>query len=329
MRKTFWFSLLIIMYSSPIFADGNPGAIEKVLLPPSPSSQASVDAHHLFNEKSLEDRYNVARAHYVAGNYELCLSELATLHREVDSFKNSKELEGFCKQGVELRRHYELKSENQRHGGSSPRLSTHVNHFKNLYLSFEMPENWLCTTDRYQFVCGNKITKSKDALIMLTAQETKPGETLEVVQSYLAKSKTRKSEFTGNTVHSRLVSSRPITIGNQKWVESIHENSEMDGYTTRYLATVKNGFTIFFTFSVKQEQILKYEKDVARAVETLQQSNLTRKEFIEAIGLYSAAKTDYSRQNFADCLQKLKKVHAIFQNQDSKELEELCTKQNR
>jgi hypothetical protein len=204
-------------------------------------------------------------------------------------------------------------------------VSTHAVQFRNLYLGFELPDNWLCKSNGYEFTCENTVTNSREALIVLTAQETKPNETLKGIRSYLKKSKTRLSPLTEKAVQSKVLSVRTTTIANQKWVEAIHENSELDGYTTRYLATAKNGFTIFFSFSVKQELLPKYKMEIERSMATLRQSDLTSSKFNRAVDLYAAAKKDYLQRKFYECGEELEKVHAVFDEyQDSKELADLC-----
>jgi pSer/pThr/pTyr-binding forkhead associated (FHA) protein/tetratricopeptide (TPR) repeat protein len=75
--------------------------------PRGPAGSASFE--HLTNEQKLtvKDSFNLARNLYVQGKYALCLTELAKLHEVIPQYENSKELQSFCEQGLELVRRQE------------------------------------------------------------------------------------------------------------------------------------------------------------------------------------------------------------------------------
>ncbi|NJL25011.1 MAG: hypothetical protein HC902_07445 [Calothrix sp. SM1_5_4] len=68
------------------------------------SGGASVNFEKLTKEQKsvVKDSFNLARNLYVQGKYALCLTELAKLHEIIPQFENSKELQSFCDQGLEL-----------------------------------------------------------------------------------------------------------------------------------------------------------------------------------------------------------------------------------
>ncbi len=55
----------------------------------------------------VKDSFVLARNLYVQGKYALCLAELAKVHDLIPQFENSKELQSFCEQGLELVRRQE------------------------------------------------------------------------------------------------------------------------------------------------------------------------------------------------------------------------------
>lgn len=50
----------------------------------------------------FEDKLHLAQAHSSAGKYQLCITVLNKIHTNVDFYKNSKELEQYCKQAYQL-----------------------------------------------------------------------------------------------------------------------------------------------------------------------------------------------------------------------------------
>ncbi|MBE8221688.1 MAG: FHA domain-containing protein [Bdellovibrionales bacterium] len=51
----------------------------------------------------LEDNLRLAQTHYTSGKYQLCNSALDKIHIKVKEYKNSRELEHYCKQAYQLR----------------------------------------------------------------------------------------------------------------------------------------------------------------------------------------------------------------------------------
>ena len=74
-----------------------------------PGSSNSISFDNLTPEQKnvVKDSFHLARNLYVQGKYALCLTELAKVHEIIPQFENSKELQSFCEQGLELVRRQE------------------------------------------------------------------------------------------------------------------------------------------------------------------------------------------------------------------------------
>lgn len=57
----------------------------------------------------LEDNLRLAQTHYTSGKYQLCNATLNKIHISINFYKNSKELEQYCKQAYQLRQEQEEK----------------------------------------------------------------------------------------------------------------------------------------------------------------------------------------------------------------------------
>lgn len=86
-----------------------------MLTPDKPKTPADGGANHSPSFEKLtqeskavvKDSFNLARNLYVQGKYTLCLTELAKVHERIPQYENSKELQSFCEQGLELVRRQE------------------------------------------------------------------------------------------------------------------------------------------------------------------------------------------------------------------------------
>lgn len=141
--------------------------------------------------------------------------------------------------------------------------------FQNSYVSFELPPNWTCKLDGTEWVCVSKFEKqAKEAIIILTAKEVGPTDSLQAYQSYLMTPKSIPDK-TGKMTTSKVMPVQQRLIANHPWIDGMHKGSEIGSYFTRYLATVKERLAILVTFSAHSDHYTKYSSDFLQAVESL------------------------------------------------------------
>lgn len=141
--------------------------------------------------------------------------------------------------------------------------------FRNAYVSFELPPNWSCRLEGADWVCENNFSKKqKEAIIILTAKEKGPSDSL---ASYRAHLKTPRiiPGKNGKPGKSQVLHVKDRLIANQPWVDGMHLGSEVGPYFTRYLATIKDRIAILVTFSAHKEHFTKYSEDFRKAIESL------------------------------------------------------------
>jgi hypothetical protein len=145
----------------------------------------------------------------------------------------------------------------------------HAKRFRNAYVSFELPPNWNCKLEGSEWVCENDFSaKTKEAIIILTAKEVGPTDTLPAYLAHLQTPRTLSGR-NGAPAKSQIIHVKERIIGNQMWVDGMHLGSEVGPYFTRYLATIKDRIAILITFSAHKQHYTKYSGDFIRAVESL------------------------------------------------------------
>ncbi|MGE3684151.1 MAG: hypothetical protein AB7G93_20715 [Bdellovibrionales bacterium] len=147
--------------------------------------------------------------------------------------------------------------------------SAHAKRFRNAYVSFELPPNWNCKLEGSEWVCESDFSrKTKEAIIILTAKEVGPTDTL---PAYLAHLQTPRmlSGRAGAPTKSQIIHVKERMIGNHMWIDGMHLGSEVGPYFTRYLATIKDRIAILVTFSAHKQHYTKYSGDFIKAVESL------------------------------------------------------------
>lgn len=146
--------------------------------------------------------------------------------------------------------------------------------FKNTYISFEMPDNWKCKSFGTDYVCHSTLSKrQKEAMIILTAKLAGPLDNLNAYLSFLKQPRpnmTRsKQSFKSKAIHSK-----QTAINNHLWIDSLHKESEIPNYFTRYLVTVccdnqASKLGILVTYSAHIDHYTKYASDFLKSINSL------------------------------------------------------------
>ena len=141
--------------------------------------------------------------------------------------------------------------------------------FRNAYVQFELPEQWNCNPEGTEWVCSstNKID-SKESIIILTAKEVGPQDSFSAYQNYLKSPKVMRLP-NGKSSTSQVKNVRIRKINDHQWVDSLHLSSEIPGYYTRYVATIKDKLAILVSLSAHSSHYTRYSNDFFKAVESL------------------------------------------------------------
>ena len=161
-------------------------------------------------------------------------------------------------------------------------LDLQAKRFTNQYTEFELPPGWQCTLEGTEWVCQslNKDRK-KEAIIILAAKIRGSQDSLDQYQAHLKNTKTLK--LPGGKIQ---VSEHKYTkikkVGQHRWVDSLHLASEVPGFYTRYLATVKQDLGVAVTFSVAKDHYASYQAlfdKIVASLRVFRQKSVDRAQF--------------------------------------------------
>jgi len=141
--------------------------------------------------------------------------------------------------------------------------------FTSQYCEFELPPGWECALEGTEWVCQsvNK-SRKKEAIIILAAKIRGSQDELAKYQAYLKKPKTFNLPG-GKTQVSEAKYTKMNKVNEQMWVDSLHMASEVPGFYTRYMATVKEDLGIAVTFSVAKDHYEAYQDLFDKIIQTL------------------------------------------------------------
>jgi len=148
-------------------------------------------------------------------------------------------------------------------------LPSHGKKFANPFIEFELPPRWDCGLEGKEWVCQS-LSKEKrhEAIIVLAAKIKGSQDSLDQYNSYLQRTKT----FTlpgGKSHQSDPKYVKYIKIQDHPWVDSLHLSSEIPGFFTRYLATIKEDIAVLVTYSVAKHKYQEYQPEFDALVNSL------------------------------------------------------------
>lgn len=141
--------------------------------------------------------------------------------------------------------------------------------FTSQFSEFELPNGWDCALEGSEWVCqSDNKDRKKEAIIILAAKYRGDQDDLDKYQAYLKSSKTFSLPG-GKTQVSEAKAVSVREINGQRWVDALHLASEVPGFYTRYLATVKDSLGIAVTFSVAKDHYDSYQDIFDKIIATL------------------------------------------------------------
>ncbi len=142
--------------------------------------------------------------------------------------------------------------------------------FQNSYVKFELPDNWQCNMEQTEWICKSADKNAaKEAVVILTAKEVGPLDTLAEYDNYLKKPKVAV-DVRGKSVTAQIKQIQRRTIKNFEWIDGLLLGSEIPNFYTRYLATTKSRIAVLVTFTAHQRFYTKYSKDFFNAISSLE-----------------------------------------------------------
>ena len=149
-------------------------------------------------------------------------------------------------------------------------LTSFAKTFANQFIEFQLPDKWECQLDGTEWVCqSTDEQKKRDAIVVLAAKIKKPGmDELPVYKAHLEKPQQYQS-LSGEAITSEPKYVKEIDISGHPWIDSLHLQSEIPDFYTRYLATVESDLGILVTFSVRKDKYEEYGPDIDGMVKSM------------------------------------------------------------
>jgi hypothetical protein len=138
-------------------------------------------------------------------------------------------------------------------------------HFENTYVGFDLPDDWSCKLEAYEWVCKPPpgLNGRVSMMVILTAKIVGKGDSPQLYIRHLEEIGDRDGVIIDSPPVDRL-------IGQTIWLDASLWNSELPNYKTRYLVRTEGRLGVLVTFSAHRsvpEQARAISDMIAGSVE--------------------------------------------------------------
>ena len=142
--------------------------------------------------------------------------------------------------------------------------------FRSQFMRFELPQNWDCKQEELDWACqpDNLAERNEVILVIVTKTVDENDDNFDRYENILKTPKNMR-DLLGNSYMSQVKYTRRLTIMDQVWVDSLHFGSEIPGFFTRYLASIKEKVAGLVTYSVAETAYPKWATEMDKVVNTL------------------------------------------------------------
>ena len=143
--------------------------------------------------------------------------------------------------------------------------------FRTQFIKIDLPANWSCTQEELDWVCQpDDLSKRSEAIIaIVTKAMNAVDDNMPKYQSILSTPRDMR-DLLGNSYKSEVRFVRPHRIRDQDWMDGLSFGSEIPGFYTRYLASVKDKVAGLVSFSIGESVYTKWAPELDQMVESLE-----------------------------------------------------------
>jgi hypothetical protein len=143
--------------------------------------------------------------------------------------------------------------------------------FRTDFISLDLPPGWDCVKEEIDWVCQpENLAQRSEALVVVVAKSANEvDDTFEKYQAVLSEPREMR-DLAGNVYKSEVKFVRFRDIKDHKWVDSLTFGSEIPGFYSRYLASIKGKVAGLVTYSIAESVYAKWAPILDKMLESLE-----------------------------------------------------------
>lgn len=141
--------------------------------------------------------------------------------------------------------------------------------FKSKFISLELPPNWDCQQEELDWVCqpDNPNLRNEAIVVIVTKAVNPTDDTFDKYKEYLKQTKPMRDLLgKGYTTQVKYVKDKKIR--EQMWVDSLQIGSEIPGFVSRYVASIKEQVAGLISYHVAESVFPKWAEILDRMIDS-------------------------------------------------------------
>jgi hypothetical protein len=149
-------------------------------------------------------------------------------------------------------------------------ISATAKQFRTDFISLELPPGWDCVKEEIDWVCQpENLAQRSEAIVVIVAKNVTSDDSFEKYEATLLEPRDMR-DLLGNTYKSEVRFVRFREIRGHNWVDSLTWGSEIPGFYTRYVASIKGKVAGLVTYSIAESVYAKWAPILDKMLESLE-----------------------------------------------------------
>lgn len=141
--------------------------------------------------------------------------------------------------------------------------------FKSKFVTLELPPNWDCQQEELDWVCQpENVNLRNEALVVVVTKAANPqDDSLAKYEEYLKNPKQMR-DLVGNTYTTDIKYVKQKKIRDQVWVDSLQIGSEVPGFVSRYVTSIKEQIAALISYHVAESAFPKWGETLDKMIDS-------------------------------------------------------------
>ncbi len=141
--------------------------------------------------------------------------------------------------------------------------------FKSKFVTLELPPNWDCQQEELDWVCQpENVNLRNEALVVVVTKAANPNDdTLPKYEEYLKNPKQMR-DLVGNTYTTDIKYTKQKKIRDQIWIDSLQIGSEVPGFVSRYVTSIKEQVAALISYHVAETAFPKWAETLDKMIDS-------------------------------------------------------------
>jgi hypothetical protein len=143
--------------------------------------------------------------------------------------------------------------------------------FRTDFIALDLPPAWDCVKEEIDWVCQpENLAHRSEVIVVVVAKAANPtDDTFEKYQEVLSQPREMRN-LLGNVYMSEIKFVNFRDINSHRWVDSLTYGSEIPGFYTRYIASIKGKVAGLVTYSIAESVYAKWAPILDKMLESLE-----------------------------------------------------------